>query len=225
MPRRDPETGKFVSSKSDVSETWRESDQIVTQMHLSIPAADLSGGTSTFTFENDNDLAIADFGEVVDNDEVFELVEGRYDLYLSMHTTATAEAMVGAGWTISPDLEGPQVGQIDPPHFSGSSASIGGTVVNRTRSAIEENDNLLEGGYLIAENSHSDTTNGLAAGSDKDRERKHVRYTDPWGGGPMYDSDDELYLTGEFHVDNASDIAVHLGCQALLRGVVHEVDC
>lgn len=223
MVHRDPETGRFVSDSGgghgDAS--YGRTRTITGAMHSEIAAADLAGGTTTDTVEAGAALELIDFDEVlVQENEVYEVVMARLLYYVNAHTTATAEGWVGVGWEVTTD-QNLGTGELRPP-FTGSGSGIAGsnaTISQDSRRAEQTFDH----GFLNAEPSHSDTTNGLAAGADYNIVDRQIEYRQAFDRGPMFDMDDSWFVPHRYHIDNIDDHAVQFGVACQLEGVVHDV--
>lgn len=222
MVRRDPQTGQFVSEGPGSGfDRWANYQGTIA---VNVPAADLSGGQESLQFDT-ADAQLFDFTDVLDNDEVFVLQVLHMTADLRMGTTATAEAATHVGYIITEDHQDASPLTTRTTHIAGplpqtdfTQGIVDGAI------AQEDNDDIFLTGGLYAENSHSDTTNAVAAGAAP----AHVERT--YAPGPMqgrevaFDADDELFCLGELNIDNVSDHAVQFTVFVDLHGYVEELD-
>lgn len=223
MPRRDPQTGKFVSG-GDSGVSYDELETAIGAVDLEIPAADLSGGQTTERFDG-AEIELMDFGDLINrHDQSIEIVEAVFDAELTAHTTQTAESFVGVGFSVREEPERDAWSR-DPVFFSGAQFETGddaGIVDGRALSARYAG--TIWGALLQATGNIGDSTNGLGAGSDFARESERVQFVPRYDRGPVYDESDDWYVSGEFFVDNASDHAVEMNLRTQVWGRVVE-DC
>lgn len=222
MPRRDPKTGKFVSSDGCV--TRNDADTVMADFVSVIPAADLSGGTTTPSDGRveGEDAEIVNFSNLLDSDEVFEIYRLTLMTSLSLPTTASAEGSAQADYTLTDDLTD-FVGTTGS--FYGAGPEIQTGIVDIRANQFDDDDWLVNG-RLWASPSHSDSAAGLAAGSDAMSQLHEVGYLSEYGGGPRFDEDDEIAITHEITVDNVSDHAVQFTADLLLVGEIFDLeDC
>lgn len=226
LPRgvgRDPDTGEFVSTTEGAAIPWHETDRVEGTVQMEIPAADLSGGSVSHTFENANVLQVFDFDNVVDDDEVFEIVYLHYQAWLNIHTTATAEGFAELRWSLQEDLSGTPPGiNASPPFFLSSPVDVGDGPIDAANDT-RRYDDAIATGALEAENSAADSTNGLGLGASYDDDRRVLPLRSLFGVGPVVAADDGWFFVGTVHVDNVSDLAVTWGIRAEARGVTHEI--
>lgn len=215
MVRRDPETGKFVSSGSAID--WHRTTRLMGVLHSTIPAADLSGATNEHEVLGDG-TEIVDFGTVLGHDEVFRIRSMRVNATLGLPTTSTAESSAELSYTIGADAGGGIV-QLDSSFYAGKVHREEGLAdIAQTDAEVPD---IIAAGELHATADFGDSVNGLGAGADYDRDRYWVHFGDE---GPVYDADDELYAEHEFGIDNVSDHAVNGSFMVLIHGVVEELD-
>lgn len=215
MPRRDPKTGKYVSG-SDVDD-WSDVRAISGTLSSTIPAADLAGGTGNSVVGGEESEVI-DFSNVLANDEVLEVMQLQMVTSLSAPTTATAESAVFLNYVLRGDL-GEGAGQ-HPVHY-GFGTHVEENAVDIRQSQYDDNDRLVTG-HMPAENSHSDSATGLAAGADAGFDRVDLDFGS-LGAGPNFDADDEIGIPHSIYYDNVSDHAVLAHFDVHLFGQVHEV--
>lgn len=219
MAARDPDTGQFVSGGGGGAlPAYGETRTVVGMLSTEIPAADLGGGQTRADAEADGNLEIIDFDQVlVQEGEVFEVLFANWTAALKIHTTNTAEAYAELDYTVGTDLE--QDDRTSGPFFV-SSVDIGNNIDATNGSGREES--ALWRGRLFSSNQFGDSTNGLGAGMDADRERRQFPFGALYGQGPLFDMDDSLYVPHHYDIDNVSDSAVNAGFGLELTGVVHE---
>lgn len=207
MPHRDPETGKFVSSASHGG-CWEGLEIINFDVTHRIDAADLAGGNSNSTWEGST--AVVDFGDILDEFEVGEVVEANLRSTLSMPTTATAESFGRAVWEL----------KSEPTLTTFISNALAGA--DETENTIDakigsNHDNeVIARSALHATADLNDTTNGTGAGAHISEDRQELNYRNRFGGGPVFDEDDELYLPVVLQTDNVSDHRILLETTGLL---------
>lgn len=214
MVHRDPQTGKFVSGPSGSGECWADFDTVISDNVYRIDAADLSGGNQNKAWEGKT--PIVDFGAILEDFDVGELVALQIKSHLSIPTTSTAEAWARA------------VAQVrsEP----GTSSAVGQALVGSTESdeivdmlqaqSLDNETYHIE--TLAATNSHSDTTTNVAAGADIAERETLINFRELAGGGPVFDEDDELYLPVQLETDNISDSKVFY--EATVQAIVREWD-
>lgn len=213
--RRDPRTGQFVSD--DDHDDWTDTTRIAASMHSSIPAADLGGGVVTEGVEG-AEAQIAEFTDILENDEIFHLHSLQISATFAMPTTATAESSGECTWVLTRGSHAYPF-FINSPFYNGSVDAEDGIVDITSHS--EEESQALAVGQMRAEPSFKDTVNALGAGGQNDADHRTVHFGPR---GPAYDRDDELYLVHEFDVDNVSNHAVDASWHCLLHGVIEELD-
>lgn len=213
MVRRDPQTGQFVSGGEDAAD-----DRLTGSISSTVPAADLSGGTASQAVDGET-AEVIDFTQVLDSDEVFEVAALTVEASLSLPTTATAESAAQLNWTVSNDLGASQV--INPVHYGNSAMEEQG--IADVRAEQWDDDGTLATGHLVAESSVGDSTNGLGAGAENDRERIRIPFWGDYGSGPVFDQNDELTAPHQFYIDNVDDHAVLATIVCHLEGNVTEV--
>lgn len=222
MVRRDPETGQFVSGAGGGgTKAWSETEQVVGAISFTINAADLSGGTGSRSVMGE-DCKLVDFGDFLANDEVFIIDSMQVVAAFGLPTTATAESSGTFGYSILPKGSGAHANHSSP-FYRGSADRTSDQNVD-VNHAWNSGDSAFAVGYLRAEASHSDTTNGLAAGAEYENERYTVNFRTDYGARPAFDQDDELYAPCELSFDNISDHAVDATIKVLVQGEIQELD-
>lgn len=220
---RDPETGQFVSAdEAGAVTSYRETQDIHGSVQFEIPAADLGGGTGQVNVEGDSALEMLDFEDVIDDSEVFEAAYFAWTVVLHGHTTATAESWIGFAYAfMHSDLQRPP-GIVTPEFIQGSPDGEVGTV--DIVSDQTEDDDMIAWGGLFGESSLGDSTNGLGAGADYDRDRRSLPFKALYGTGPVFDANDFVAVPCEFYHDNVSDHAIEASVYGRMRGIIHQVD-
>lgn len=221
MPRRDPQTGKFVSGNRPSGYDRREtlSGSIV----VNIPAADNAGGSTIQQWTGSNGIVI-DFDNELHSDEVFHLQSMEYSGSLALPTTATAESSAVVGYVIGSDMVNPQPFLTRTTSLSSLSAVDNEEGVADIAVGQSDDDSILLAGALYAEASIADSVNGLAGGADYENESRTFR---PWrdlGTTVAFDQDDELAVTGELSSRNVSDHQVVYQAVITVHGWVEELD-
>lgn len=213
MPTRDPQTGKFVSGKKAGRER-----SITATYGTTIPAADLSGGTSIARVSGEAAVFV-DFSDKLHNDEVFHLdrIQGR--LSVAMPTTATAEGYAMLEYVLSQDGNDSSWSTSNA-FWSGSPHTEDG-IVDITQVDTDDESTLYAGVSTVAP-SVADTANNMTAGAENDHD--DILRVWPEDETPVFDENDELAFPHQWHVDNVSDHAVYGEVVALLEGRVLEVE-
>lgn len=221
---QDPETGRFVSVDDADRQrmTWTDTEVFTGAVWHEIPAADLSGQTQAQLFEERPGSELIDFGQELDNDEVFEALTIDYGFKLYAHTTATAEGYVEAATGITANVPASSWVAENTPFFGNIEFQNG--IIDSAVFNDETEEEWLANAFLAAEPSHSDTTNAVAAGAMYDEVRRLVPLRLLYGTGPMYDDNDSLFAPVHFNVDNVSDHAVGLAVYCLVRGPIHVIE-
>lgn len=215
MVYRDPETGKFVSSGD--GDDWIDTTRIAASLHSAIPAADLGGNKVTAGVDGE-EAEIADFTDILDNDEIFRLRSLQVTGTFAMPTTATAESAGQVTWELTSDSTGMPF-DIGSPYFNNQIEQEEGIVDINSHS--DEASSALAVGQMRAEASFLDTVNALGGGGINGSDRRTIDFGRE---GPAYDRDDELNLVHEFDVNGVSDHAVTASWHTLLHGVIEELD-
>lgn len=225
MPRRDPQTGQFVSSDSPGNYDWQDIRSISGVNHMEIPAADLAGGTGTSTAVGHPEAQIVDFTNVLDQDEVFRVLQIRANHLLYLPTTSTAESSSIATFEVSEEPNGATAlgSGGAPTHYGGNQNASSGIIDIGAGAGGGKVSGVLYTGEMTAEASLGDSVNGLGAGAAPDRLREVVEFQH-LGGGPIYDADDELYVPTRIGYENISDHAIQVTHNVLVRGLVEELD-
>lgn len=215
MVYRDPQTGQYQSGSRDSSGRYAT---VTANIASSIPAADLAGGTDIQSVDGD-EAQLIDFTTILDSDEVFLLDQLQGRAFLSAPTTATAEGTVLLEYSLSRDFEFPNSGTSSA-FWTGSAQREDGIAdVNQTQT---DNDMAIWISQMSATPSIADSVNGLAGGSDMDRE--DIRQHWHGDGRPAFDRDDELVAPHQWQVDNVSDHAVEWDLVVLAEGRIQELD-
>lgn len=221
MPRRDPQTGKFVSGGGGFGGSVDRMTTISGGLSGLIPAADLAGGVTEVTVDGE-DAEIVNLSKFLDSDETFEVAWAALDAYLGLPTTATAESSANLTYELRTDLE-----NMGKAGHAARSSHYGGSVTHESgiadmRKDEGEDSSLLYVGSAYAEPSHSDTTNGLAAGSDSYSDSVLLPIKAEMLRTVRLDEDDEVMVASRIGVDNISDHAVVWGFGLTMHGAVTE---
>lgn len=226
MVHRDPQTGKFVSD--DDATSWSDIKTMEGSLGVSIPAAELGGGTNSENITGD-DAVVIDFDNALDNDEVYEVRRMQVTIAGSLPTTATAEGSGYLACGVSRDGNRAEAVQQTAPFYGGPTdyqvTDAASTVdVNGTKGLRPDDNETLWAGKVYLANSMNDTANSVAGGADNAEMNEQVAFHDELGAGPVFDANDELYTILELGYDNISDHAVvgHVG--VVTQGVVHQLD-
>lgn len=215
MPRRDPNTGQFVSGGGSVD--FSDIEVVRGEFSLMIPAADLAGGVTTAQVFGD-ESEIIDFSPVLAGDDEFEVFAMQWASFFSGPTTATAETAGMAEYQLTRDWGTAAAQRGTPAHFGGSTNAQEGIIDISSGQTVGEP--LLMSDVLYFEASNRDTTTGTAAGSDAGRRFERISYLSEFGSGPVFDRDDELFLPAELHVDGADDHAIVFQAVVQLEGAI-----
>lgn len=200
-PRRDPETGKFVSGTG-----LPGMDGLVKQtgqFGAGIPAADLAGGNPETHRYDSPEVGMEVAGGDLSRDQEAELVAVFVMDSLDLPGTATGEtnAVLSREWNFDEDPDIVSSASEQESNL-GTQASIDVT------STVAEDIDVLEFAQLQAQGQHSDSVNGLAAGGDVAEYRRGINYVLEAGAGPTYHADDVLHLYLTFDAYNVSDTRV-----------------
>lgn len=216
MPRRDPQTGKFVAGDSF---DWHDLHQISGQVLYRIPAADLTGTTLTKA-----EAELVDFSGFLDIDEVFEMVTLQVSIVASASTTSSGEGHVSMDYGISRDNDQWQFQGFGlDPIWAGAAADGENEIVDWVNRS-EHHDEVLYTGRAAVDNGESDDVNGVGRGGIYMDDRQLLDFRARYGEGPNFDSDDELYFPAEFHADAVENFGINLECNVSARGIIHELD-
>lgn len=215
MPRRDPETGQFLSS-GGYSDRWMDTSRIHGRIRSNIPAADLSGAIRQRV--DGAEAEIMEFSDILDNDEIFRLRSLQISAILALPTSSTAEGNAQLAWGLgtNPDSSVTMMGN---PFYTGT-VHLEEGVADIASGSLEQSEHIAVG-TLQAEASGLDTVNGAGFGGDIDRDRRQLHLP---GGGPAFDRDDELILPHIFDVDGVNDHSVDFSFNLLAHGVIEELD-
>lgn len=217
MVYRDPETGKFVSG-TDENHCFEDLELVHGMVAHRVDAADLGGGEQSFRYNEE--ATVVDFGELLDQHEVGEVVAGRFAQSLSAPTTATAEGFVYSTTQITSDPSFNWRSVVATP-LSGSHNTDDS--VDMLQQSAHDNEILFQISQA-ATGSNRDTASGTAAGSDIAQTDEFVDFRNVYGGGPVYDEDDELHVTAQFQTDNIDDHRVLLTTNVSLAVKEWDVD-
>lgn len=216
--QRDPETGQFVAVEGQRLEGYHETTALTGWVSGTIPAADLAGGTTDQDQLVGEEVELVDFSGVLASDEVFEVVQMVVSAGLWIHTTNTAEAAARGQVVVSRESD---LNDFRASFWAGTPDSEQG--VWDVQAGNLERAEVLHRSHLFTTNQYGDSTNGLGAGSDIDRDRRTYPFRALYGSGPMFDQDDELYAPMTVETDNISDSALEQEVVVHLRGVVHQL--
>lgn len=218
MPRRDPSTGQFVSGSG--GHAWTNQKRIMGIQSQTIPAADLSGGTTELDIKGDH-AELVDFSDSLENDEIFHTDAAYVASYLGMPTTATAEGAAVLNYEIGSDSAG-ILTESTPTFFGGNQNGSSG-IADSSYASTEGREQWFVD-QLYAEASLNDTVNGTGAGAAPAQNQEMISFAADLGAGPAYDRDDEIYAPAELQIDNVSDHAVIYSVWTMLYGHVEELD-
>lgn len=214
MPRRDPNTGKFVSGSRPDFDRFTS---VRATLDATIPAADLAGGTGTNKVEGEESQLI-DFNNELDADELFIPWQFHFVVSHQLPTTATAESSSQLDWVFMTDLDDlrPNAGSV----FYGAGPIVEDGISD-IRAAESFDASILWGGKMGAEAGHSDTVNGLAGGANHGYDSMTLdalAMGSPWS----FDEDDELAVPHDVQFDNISDHAVQTAFTVVAHGGIVE---
>lgn len=219
MPRRDPNTGKFVSGGSV---DWDDMDVVTGSLASTIPAADLDGTKSNIA-TNGEATELVDFSSVLSRGEVFEIHRFELVATLTGPTTATAEGDIQLEWAVVSDLDAGEVGVGNPFYVSGGG---GPRTVSRSDGVVDlynfqsEEDAVLSMGRLTCAPSMRDTATGTAGGAAEGFDRV-IRYFG--GAGPRFDEDDEIGAPHTYSVNGIDDHSVAASIDFFAEGQIRDV--
>lgn len=189
-----------------------------------IPAADLSGGENVDLVDGEESVII-DFGDELDNDEVF--VPELLYITAGLHgpTTASAESSLSLGYMLSTDLQNVRPANAWRGTFYGAGETTSQGIVDVAQNDSSD-DSVLFAGGMFGSPSHSDSTNGLAAGNDAGHETTRLPLATETGHSVSLDADDELSVPHQIASDNVSDHAVQASFAVHVFGAVYDIsDC
>lgn len=212
-PRRDPETGKFVSG-GEMRSLRADMDAITGAVAFVIPAADLAGETSASI--DGEDAEIIDFTGVLDDDELFKIEMLSLSLSMGLPTTSSAEGFGAAAWQLRTDF-----GEVPPSatadKFTGTGTADSTGIVDVAQAQSEESD-IIDSGVLYAEASFADALNTLGGGSDVANEHRYLKVGADLGAVLTVDEDDELSIPTSFRTDNVNDHRISFGATLTVYG-------
>lgn len=215
-PRRDPQTGQFVSGGSV---PFSELDVVTGSLASTIPAADLSGTTGSEVTFGEQTIAV-DFTPVLDRNEVFQVERLEAVATLTLPTSATAESSGEVEWAVRSDIGEGEIAA--GKSFYNSFVAREDGIIDINQHQTDEADDLLVAGRLTGESSLLDTVNGAGAGGIHGHERAGVVYD---GAGPRYDENDALSIPHSFSFDAISDHAITASFDLMLWGQVDRSNC
>lgn len=216
MPRRDPNTGQFVSGESV---NWDDLDVVTGSLTSTIPAADLAGTKATFPARGES-TEIVDMSSTLTRGEVFEIHRFELVATLTGPTTATAEGDVQLEWALTRDLDVGEVGVSNPFYAgAGSQSEVRSDGVIDLHNFQTDEDAVLSVGRLTCSPSHRDTTTGTGGGAAEGFDRV-IRH---FGAGPRLDEDDELGAPHTFSVNGIDDHSVAASFDLLVEGRIQDV--
>lgn len=213
MVRRDPETGKFVSGPSHGGECWQSLEKAHGHVTHRIDAADLSGGEVTRGTEVTE--PVIDFGDLIDEGDLAEIVGLDFNAVMYAPTTATAESFSRAMLQIRSET-GLDRTSLVTGALSGSEVTDDTVDVKANGSQSHE---TLAQALLYGVTNFNDTVNATGGGPGITQIDRTYNYRSMYGGGPVFDDDDELYIPVSIEIDNASDhrVLVEASVTALVR--------
>ena len=192
---------------------YERMEQVHAQNHLSVPAADLDGDTS-YIFGEESEyegLELADFGDILDRDEVgiVQWVSHRLDVAIVSTGTSDGTARVAAELSFSPAAS-PAFTNV---RSQGRSDYADQTGVNFTIEALDPEGTITESGDVVGSvltaygtQAFSDGATGVGGSG--------VPGSSEWEGpvmvDPVVDDRDALYSNGVIEVNNVADAAVHV---------------
>lgn len=220
MPHRDPETGQFVAGDGNLAVDFHDLRAGVGQVTARIPAADLSGQVSEQT-ATDRDRQLIDFGEIIDDDEAFELVSllVSHGFYLSVTSSgemsATCFGVVGK----NTEMNIRTTPALDAADFDGGEDDL-----FDVRAQTVRNDGVLHAFTANADNGESDDTNAVGrGGSEQNGATTLIPVQALYGTGPVFDVTDALEVSYHVETDQVANVGVNLDIMAVAQGVVHEL--
>lgn len=219
MAARDPQTGRFVSS--DDAQDFLDMRALCWQYSAEIPAADLSGQTSERTDSADDRLA-ADFGDVIDDDEVFEIVTVAYSWTFFFAVTSSGEMSARINGRMGPDI-GRQSFQNGV--RQGSTPRSGGPDdLLDIKNDSARSDRVLTAFAGAADNGESDDTNAVGRGGmEQVGETKVLPVKALYGTGPMADATDEWEVAYIINADQAANVGIEFEVTGVIQGIVHQL--
>lgn len=201
MPRRDPQTGKFVSGGE-----YDDVEVVTFSGGVGVEAVDMTGATGftgeRFDFEG---VELIDYDEVVDRNESLELLEASHRIVVYQNSTATADGTFAAGVGIS---SSPARTSVEATTTPNSGDDIEGAFVARSY----KNDTIdLIGRPLeaVATGPFSDTATGVGGGGAVGTDEVIIGSLPEQIG--QFHPRDELFLNGRVRGWNIDDAGVHVG--------------
>lgn len=199
MVHRDPETGKFVSSAAGGGDCWEDLTILVGDVTHRVDAADLSGGNQLFGSGAAN-APLFDFGDILGEHDVGEIVSMYVKASLYGPTTATAESFIRGHLQLrtEPSEGDVQVGKgLSGAHHTEDSID--------TKSNGRNEDEILWATSMFGVTNFNDTVNATGGGPGIGESEVNIEFRNIFGGGPVLDDDDEIYAPVAFETDNISD--------------------
>lgn len=201
MPRRDPETGKFVQGGSDDFDRFEEA---YSTQNMTVAAADLSGGTGEqwgedTSFEN---VDIYGVHEILDRDELGVLVWAEHYLAAYAKSTMTADSTVRAAVQIStsPDRES-GVAEGTGPEGSDISETTGDFPIQLDPAFAVDNNTIGRGLHSVGFGPGSDGASGVGVGGSVQADWWEGN---PWAN-PVFDDRSTIFMNGVIEQNNISD--------------------
>ena len=185
-------------SANEGSEEWHEFEHNSIREFYRIEAADLGGQTATGGF-------VAYEEEVpISRGEMAELVHFSYEYGAELGATATAEGSVA----FKPEVHlGTLRGAGSDPDDTLTPENVN---VDRKIASVENDENALYRGRLIAESSFNDTASGTGGGADLGNNQYYERdyRNELEGRGPLAEAGDDIIFKNAIQVDNIDDHSV-----------------
>lgn len=217
--RRDPQTGKFVSTGS--SGGFDRRADIAWSLASSVPTADLTTGLEADIVDGEGTIAI-DFDDLLDQDEIFHLLELVYDVYV-VHNEGTDAA---AGVTILEYGIADDVG-VGHPYGRTGIEFVGGDPdseegrIDFASGVADDNATWLTAGAVIQQLAQEDTTNGTGSGPSHGHNHEALQFPEGWA---TFDANDEMTVPHQIQ-SRGTDIQINAGFRGVARGIVVDDDC
>lgn len=195
MPRRDPETGQFVSGAQ-----FNDYEVATFDARIGIEAANNGGGTGfTGEFTGFEGVELLDYDELVDRNEVLHLLEAHHVVAVYANSTETEDGTVRFLGEVSASPARQSVGNL-------ASNVQDGDVVG----GISTDDSIDILGRPLTAVGHapfSDSASGVGGGGSAGEDRVEVVH--PPGPVARFHPRDELFLNGVFNTWNIDDSGIH----------------
>jgi len=223
MPRRDPETGQFVSD-SHTEASYGDVETVLFNQDFSVPASENSGSTGQNYGEGNGwaGFELVDMGKVLDRDERAEVIRAMGRLVVTLPSTATADGTVRGiaeiGWSNGPVADDLTADYQDVDKPTGIQAA------ERSGDGDAEESIDVLGRPMTATTGaqFSDSATGVGGSAGQGDDDFHVVH--PPGFAPMVDERDILYTSGAIEVSNVADQASHAEIVGRVDVLVHEHD-